>query len=84
MNVIIPAIFLACLLFCSAEGQEGYLCVEDTTASFCGCRLKDSINHTIMDIKLDFIGNRYADREYTHYLIMYRTTRLHCRIRVFP
>ena len=60
MNVIIPAVVLACLLFYAVEGQEAKSCVKDTAASFCGCHLKDSANHTIMNIMLDFVGEKYA------------------------
>ena len=60
MNVIISAIILACLLFCGAEGQEAHSCIKDTVASFCGCHLKDSANHTIMNIMLGFVGEKYV------------------------
>ena len=60
MNVIIPAVFLTYLLFCGVEGQKANSCVKDAAASFCGCHLKDSTDHTIMDIKLDFVGEKYA------------------------
>ena len=64
MNVIIPAIALACLLYCGVEGQEAKSCAEDAAedavASFCGCHLKDSANHTIMNVMLDFVGVKYA------------------------
>ena len=57
---IISMVFLACLLFCGVQGQEAYSCTKDTATSFCGCHLKDFTNHTIMDIKLDFVGEKYA------------------------
>ena len=60
VTMIISMVFLASLLFCGVEGQEAHSCIKDTAGSFCGCHLKDSANHTIMDIKLDFVGKKYA------------------------
>ena len=60
MNVIILATALAYLLLCGVEGQEAKSCTKDAAASFCGCHLKDSANHTVMNITLNFVGKKYA------------------------
>lgn len=59
MNVTLLVTFVALSLLYGVQGEAQ--CIKVTGVnSFCGCQLKDSSNNTVINIKLDFIVQKYA------------------------